>query len=181
MKKDRRIPAPHVPDHLAHLAQEPELADAWRLEVQTRKAEAKKLKVLLAYKTRKSDEHKNQHVFTQRAAEKAAIRDAALILGLTESAVRRLLHSAEFLQEKLPATWETYQNGTIDLGRAQRAAQSAQDIAHRDDILPMLDGEVAQRAPGMNQAEVDHSVKQRVPELDADAYSARCARAKAQR
>lgn len=175
------IPAPILPEHYAHLAGEPELAEAWDQEVRLRQAEAAKLGMLLAYRSRKLQTHRDQHAFARAAVEKAVVRDAAIILSATESSVRRLLTSAEFLQKKLPRTWVACGAGSMDFGRARRVAQAAEDIAHRDDLLPILDEEVIQKAPAMNLAEVDQWVKQRIPELDAEAYNSRCERARAKR
>lgn len=177
---DRAV-VPALPDHYAHLAHEPELAEAWRQEVRLRQAEAQKLSALLAYRSRKLQKLKGQHTFTRAAAEKAVVRDAAVILTAPESSVRRLLACAEFLQEKLPLTWDSWTEGTVDGDRVRRIAQAAEDIAHRDDILPILDQEVSRKAPAMNRAEIDQWVKRRVPELDARAYSTRCERARAKR
>lgn len=170
-----------LPEDFAHLAQEPELAEARNQEIRIRRAEAAKLTALLDYRARKLQEHQGQHAFTRAAVEKAIVRDAALVLTATESAVRRLLECAEFLQEKLPQTWGAYAEGAVDWARAQRIAQAAEDIAHREDLLPVLDEDAKLKAPGMNRAEVDQWVKRRVPELDAEAYSARCERARSKR
>ncbi len=179
--RDSRVSVPALPDHFAHLAEEPELAEAWDCEVKLRQAEAAKLSTLLAYRARKLQAHRDQHAFTRAAVEKAVVRDAAIILNATESAVRRLLVSAEFLEEKLPRTWDACGEGTLDFGRARRVAQAAEDIAHRSDLLTMLDEEVTRKAPVMNRAELDQWIKQRVPELDTEAYNARYERARAKR
>ncbi|WP_120004418.1 HNH endonuclease [Nesterenkonia muleiensis] len=181
MKCSDELPAPVLPDHLAPLAREAELADAWKQHAMMRKAEAAAVESLLAYKARKLEEAKDRHTFHRRAVEKAVLQDAAVVLGMTTSAVRRFMESALFLQNTLPKTWEAYRTGVIDLSRATRAAQAAEDIAHRDDILPTFDAEAAEKTPGMNISEVDQWVKRRVPELDTEAYSARCERAKKNR
>lgn len=181
MKCSDELPAPVLPDHLAHLAGEPELAGAWKHHTMMRRAEAAAVESLLVYKARKLEEAKGRHAFHRRAVEKAVLQDAAVVLGMTTSAVRRLMDSALFLQGTLPKTWEAYRTGVIDLSRATRAAQAAADIAHRGDILPTFDAEAAEKTPGMNISEVDQWAKRRLPELDAEAYSARCERAKKNR
>lgn len=174
-------PAHQLPDRAAHLAGEPELAAAWEQEVAERQAQAVKVRHLLTYKARKVHQNKDQHSFTRQAVEKTIIRDAAAVLGMTESAVRRLLTDAEFLSQKLPKTWASYTAGAIDRGRAKRAARAAEDIAHRDDLLPVIDAEIAARAPQENAASLDAWLKRRVPELDTAAFEERYERAQTTR
>lgn len=174
-------PWDQLPDHAAYLAGEPELAAAWDHELAERQAQAAKIESLLAYKTRKLEANRHQHVFTRQAVEKAVVREAAALLGLTEAAIRRLLGTAEFLTEKLPRTWQAYQSGLIDHARAAKAAQAVEDIAHRKDLLPVIDAEIAARAPGENATSVQKWVPHRVAELDTANFQQRYDRAQQKR
>ena len=178
---NHQVTAAQWPDQLAHLADEPELVNAWEYELAQRQAHAAKVESLLAYRTRKLEQNSTQHTFTRQAVEKAIIRDAAAVLGLTEPAVRRLLATAEFLVEKLPKTWAGYSSGVIDHTRAVKAAQAVEDIAHRQDLLPVIDAEISRRAPVENAASLDAWLKRRVPELDTAAFQDRYDRAYARR
>ncbi|WP_157983777.1 hypothetical protein [Nesterenkonia muleiensis] len=174
-------PAHQLPDRAAHLAGEPELAAAWEQEIAERRAQAAKVQHLLTYKARKLHQNKDQHSFTRQAVEKTIIRDAAAVLGMTEAAVRRLLGTGEFLSRKLPKTWASYTAGAIDRDRAKSAAQAVEDIAHRDDLLRVIDAEIAAKAPQENAAGLDAWLKRRVPELDSAAFEERYERAQATR
>lgn len=181
MEKDRPDLAQQLPHHLRDLADELELAAAWQHQVVIRRTEEAMIEELLAYKKRKLEMNENQHTFTQRTVEKSVIRDSAVVLGMTEAAVPRLLQAAEFLQEKLPKTWQTYRDGTIDQTRARKTAEAASDIAHRSDLLVRLDDEAADRALGENAATLSQWLKRRVAELDTQAYQDRYERARARR
>lgn len=170
-----------LPDHAVHCADEPELVLAWNHEFTERQAQAAKVESLLRYKTQKLAQKRGQHTFSRRAVEKAITRDIATFLGLTEAAVRRLLGTAEFLTEKLPKTWKTYQSGLIDRERAAKAAQAVEDIAHREDLLSVIDAEIAERAPRENAASLHKWVAGRVAELDAECFQERYDRAQAKR
>lgn len=189
MEKDRRIPGPELPDEYADLVAQPELADAWSLEVSERRAQAAKVERLLAYKHRKADESSAAHVLTRRTRLKAVYRDAAILLGKSESTVRRVLETAEFLATHLPQTWQLYLAGEIDLDRAQKVAGAAADLVEttvgkeqlRAELLGTVDQEITERAPQSNDKDLNHWLKRRVAELDTAGHQERYTRAQARR
>lgn len=189
MEKDRGIPGPELPDEYADLVAQPELADAWNLEVSERRAQAAKVERLLAYKHRKTEESSGAHALTRRTRLKAVYRDAAILLGKSESTVRRVLETAEFLSTHLPQTWQLYLAGRIDLDRAQKAAGAAADLVEttvgkdqlRVELLSTVDQELAECAPQSNDKTLNHWLKQRVAELDPAGHQERYTRAKARR
>ena len=189
MEKDRRIPAPQLPNGYAELANQPELVAAWEQEVAVRRAEAVKIQHLLAYRARKTAENSRAHVLNQRVLLRAVYRDAAVVLGVTEASVRRLLDTAEFLRQYLPHTWDLYLSGQIDYTRAAKAASAVGDLVEttagkdrlRGELLSAVDREIADRAPNDNQAVLGQWLTRRIAELDTAGHQERCTRAKARR
>ncbi|TLP79437.1 HNH endonuclease signature motif containing protein [Nesterenkonia sphaerica] len=189
MKEHRNTPAPQLPQGYAELATQPELAAAWKQEVAVRRAQAARIAHLLAYKRRKAAESSAAHVLNQRTILKAIYRDAAVLLGMTEASVRRLMDTAEFLAEHLPHTWDLYCAGEIDFDRAQKAVCLVGDVIEttsgkdrlRDQILTVVDQEIAERAPQANPKTLQRWLARRVAELDTSGHQERYTRAKARR
>ncbi|NDK33155.1 hypothetical protein, partial [Nesterenkonia haasae] len=81
------VPVPgslQVPGSLGHLAQVPELVSAWQAQVAARRAEASKIEHLLDYLDRRLAECAGETVVGRAEVRKAAVRDAAVVLGVSE-------------------------------------------------------------------------------------------------
>ncbi|TLP93036.1 hypothetical protein FEF26_13925, partial [Nesterenkonia salmonea] len=73
-----------VPVSLRHLVQVPELVSAWEAQVAARRAEAVKIGHLVDYLDRRSSECVGETAIGRAEARKAAVRDAAVVLGASE-------------------------------------------------------------------------------------------------
>ncbi|WP_150460943.1 HNH endonuclease [Nesterenkonia ebinurensis] len=181
--------APVLPEAYAYLVREPELTAAWQEEVLIRQAEARKVQLLLDYRERRAAEQQPKHTFSREAVVRAVHREAALMLGVTEHQVRRILTTAETAQKWLPGVWEAYQAGRVDLARVEKVADGAGDLIETNtgkpevqrELTGALDGKFAQAVVGENPNTLARMVRDTVAELDTAGHQRRYDRAKTKR
>ncbi len=181
MDNEHGFPDPELPENLSHLADIPELALAWDHAVASRRETARQFSALLDYRNRCREEAAGRHLFARSAADQAAVRDAGLLLGLSERTATIILNQAAEVREVLPLLWARFQAGAVCLDRLRKVAAATVPIADREDLLAVLDQEVSQLAAAMNPGELKHWLARRIPELDAQLYEQRAARAKEDR
>ncbi|WP_150462589.1 HNH endonuclease signature motif containing protein [Nesterenkonia ebinurensis] len=180
---------PVLPEGYAHLTREPELVAAWEEEVVIRRAEARKIQLLVDYRERRLLQEEPQHTFSREAVLKAVHREAALMLGVPEGQVRRMLTTAETAQEWLPKTWKAYQAGRIDLDRVQKIAEGVRDLIETNtgkpdvqrELTGALDDECAQVTAGENRNTLARKVRNTVAGLDTEGHQRRYEIAKTKR
>lgn len=174
--------APGLPHRLQWLSDAPELVAVWDHQVAARSAEAQVLSRLLDYRKKIAAQVAGEHLFHRSAADKAAIHDAAQLLGVADPTAAAILNAAGFIREELPKTWEAFTSGMVDLARVPKIAVATVMLpADRDDLLATLDAEVSQIAVEKTAAELKHWLTRRIPELDVEAYQQRAEEALARR
>ncbi|WP_460690694.1 hypothetical protein, partial [Nesterenkonia suensis] len=101
------------------LPDEPELAEARKLVLTARQAEARALTGLLNYQDRRAHQAEAAGLdhHARRAIWDAATSDAATTLGVSEQVASGMLTAARTARTTLPATWRTYTTGVIDTTR----------------------------------------------------------------
>lgn len=174
-------PALQLPETVERLPGAPELATAWEHHVAARRSEAAALISLLDYRHRLYAETSGKPLHYRGAARKAAVRDAALMLGLSEHTTTVRLNTAEFIRDHFPRAWGLFVEGALCWQRVRRVAEAAQSIWDQDQLVSVLDAELVSIAPEKNPAELKRWLARRVPELDAHAYEQQAAEAKAGR
>ncbi|WP_150460063.1 HNH endonuclease signature motif containing protein [Nesterenkonia ebinurensis] len=177
-----------LPEGYESLAAQPELAAAWEAETASRQAEAQKITHLLEYRDRRlaEDEQRLQHTFTREAALKAIHHQAAVLLGVTDHEVRRMLSTASTAREWLPHVWETYCTGQIDFLRVQKIAAGAGDLIEtcsghpeaQRGLTAELDAHFAPVAPGENKNTLAQQIRDFVAHQDPEGHQRRYERAK---
>lgn len=171
---------PPLPTTLRHLADHPELKAAWDHQVAARRAEAAKITAMLAYRRRFVQDFRHDLATVRAEADKAAVRDAAVLLGASERTTTIVLNLATFAQETLPATWRAFQDGLIDLPRVRKIADAAN--AELDDkLIFKLDTEASEQAARRSLAEFQRWLTRFVADLDAETYHRICAKTRQDR
>ena len=112
---------PPMPQALDLLGFEPELAAAWEHQAAARKAEAAKLTALLDYTTRVVADCRAEGGIPRQEAVRATHHEAAMLLGVSDITATIILDAAGFARNYLPATWEAFHTGLIDLTRLRRS------------------------------------------------------------
>ncbi|MBB3666999.1 HNH endonuclease [Garicola koreensis] len=181
---DQQLLTPPVPPKLRHLMDEPALAQAWEHQVSARQAEAAKIRVLVDHVAACRDEHCDEYDFIQDAAERAAVHQAALLLGFSDQSTAITLNVAEYAREHLPWSWEAFCRGLIDTLRLRKISTAAQNLtglnlAGAD--VQRLDPAAALEAIDRSLGDFQNWLHRFIAHLDYDAYTAQCARNRAQR
>src|SRR5699024_3613293 len=112
---DLDMVTPGVPPRLRALMGEPALAKAWELQISARRAEAAKMQVLLEHVAAARQAYASEPQFVQDDAERAAVHQAALVLGFSDHSTASALHTSEYARHHLPRCWEAFCRGLIDL------------------------------------------------------------------
>ncbi|GFZ91198.1 HNH endonuclease signature motif containing protein [Nesterenkonia alkaliphila] len=181
MKDDQGIPQPKLPERMSHLAYVPELAEAWEHAVKSRRQNALQLSRLLAYRGRCRAEADGGDLYSRSAADQAAVRDAAVVLGLSERTATRVLNQAQYVRESLPRVWERFCAGVVCMARLRRIADGTGAVANQPELLEILDAELAEMAGEQNPTELKHWLARRISQLDAELYEQSAAAAKQDR
>ena len=166
------MPAPGVPPKLRHLMSEPALAEAWELQVKARRAEAAKVAALLehvaAYR-----EHYDEPTFMRDPAERAAVHQAALVMGFSDHTTMVTLNAAEYARDHLPWTWEAFTRGVIDLLRLRRITSAAETLGEHH--LASLDPAAALEATDRSLGDLQNWLTRYIATVDHEAYTKQCA------
>lgn len=162
-----------MPKALTHLADEPELAAAWEHQVTARKAEAKKITALLNYLGRLVAYYCEDPSVLRYQAKKAAVRDAATLLGVSEFTTGIMLEAAGFTRDHLPATWKAFSAGRIDMLRLRKIAEAGCELELH--LVPHIDEAAAEKAAtGRSISEFQRWLSRYIAEVDYEAYGRLC-------
>ncbi|NDK30922.1 DUF222 domain-containing protein, partial [Nesterenkonia haasae] len=176
-KLDAHSSAPvpvQVPGSLGHLAQVPELVSAWEAQVAARRAEATKIEHLLNYLDRRLTECAGETVVGRAEAQKAAVRDAAMVLGVSERTTTIMLNVAGVARSELPRTWEAFTQGWVDLPRVRKVAEAAPTSELTAALVQELDARASVEATHRGLGEFHRWLTRCVADLDPEAYEAAC-------
>lgn len=162
-----------VPEALRNLVAEPELALAWEHQVAARRAEAAKTTALLDYQDRVIAFYCEDPTVMRYQAEKAALRDAAALLGISELTTQSTLGAARFARNYLPATWRAFTSGRIDMLRVRKIADVGCEV--EDHLLSRVDHAAAEKAAtGRTISEFQRWLTRWVAQADYEAYDRLC-------
>lgn len=164
----------HMPQAVAHLADEPELAAAWEYQVAARKAEAKKIIAILDYRDRLVAYYCQDPSVLRYQAQKAAVRDAATLLGVSEFTTGITLEAAGFTRDHLPATWRAFTAGRIEMLRLRKIAEASSEL--EDHLVAHIDAAAAEKAAtGRSISEFQRWLSRCIAQADYEAYKRLCA------
>lgn len=166
--EDQLSAYPPLPEAMALLGEVPELARAWEHQVRSRQAQAATIGALLAHTHRVVTELCTDPKVLRGEAQKAAMHDAAKLLGVSELTATTILNAARFARDYLPATWEAFHQGAIDLVRVRKIVEVASDVEDR--VLPRLDEPAAQAATTRSMGDLTQWLTRYVTTLDAQAH-----------
>ncbi|WP_044494225.1 HNH endonuclease signature motif containing protein [Nesterenkonia massiliensis] len=166
--------APPMPEHLRALAGEPELAAAWEQQVAARRAEAATITALLDYRSRSAAHYAQEPLVVRSEADRAAVRDAARILGVSDRTATTILNATGDAKHLLPRTWQVFCEGLIDLPRVRKTVDAATTGDLPDDLLRQLDQAAAEQAQRRSLAEFHHWLTRYIASLDPEAYARAC-------
>lgn len=182
---------PVLPAGYERLEKQPELMAAWHAEVSSRRAEAQRTVHLLDYRDRRvaEEEQSAPHTFRQQAVLKTVHHEAAVLLGMTDHDVRRVLSVAQTAREWLPQVWEQYCLGRLDFARMRKLVAGAGDLietnsgnsAAQRTLTGALDTQFCSAATGENKNTLDQQVRDFVAEQDPAGHQRRYERAGSQR
>ncbi|MBB3667978.1 HNH endonuclease [Garicola koreensis] len=186
---DQDMLTPRVPPKLRHLMDEPALAQAWELQVAARRAEAAKIGVLVDHVAACRAEHCDEYDFVQDAAERAAVHQAALLLGFSDQTTAITLNVGEYAREHLPWSWEAFCRGLIDMLRLRKISTAAQNLTDQNpadqnlaaDHVQRLDPAAALEAIDRSLGDFQNWLSRFIAQLDYDAYTETCAQGRAER
>jgi 5-methylcytosine-specific restriction endonuclease McrA len=168
-------PLPPVPGSAQHLTGVSELTAAWQYQVAARRAEAVKLMHLLEYRERCAALVAGEAAVVRTEADKAAIRDAATVLGVSERATTSVLNAAGFARETLPQMWRAFTHGLVDLPRVRKVAEAAAPELS-EAALHQLDSRAAVEAARRRLGDFHRWLTRFTAELDLEAYTTTCER-----
>ncbi|MCT1607795.1 HNH endonuclease [Nesterenkonia massiliensis] len=166
--------APPMPEHLRALAGEPELAAAWEQQVVSRRAEAATITALLEYRQRTAASYAQEHLVVRGEADRAAVRDAARILGTSDRTATTVLNTTQEAKCLLSRTWRAFCEGLIDLPRVRKTVDAATTCDLPDDLLRQLDQAAAEQAQRRSLSEFHHWLTRYTASLDPEAYARAC-------
>ncbi|GAA4922382.1 HNH endonuclease signature motif containing protein [Nesterenkonia rhizosphaerae] len=169
--------APPMPEHLRTLAGEPELAAAWEQQVASRRAEAAKITALMEYRQRTAASYTQEPLVTRSEADRAAVHDAARILGVSDRTATTVLNTAQEARHFLPRTWRAFTEGLIDLPRVRKTVDAATTSDLPADLLQQLDQAAAEQAQRCSLSEFHHWLTRYTASLDPEAYARACEKA----
>lgn len=163
----------HMPQAVAHLSGEPELFAAWEYQVTARQAEAKKITAILDYQDRLIAYYCEDPSVLRYQAQKAAVRDAATLLGVSEFITGIMLEAAGFTRDHLPATWRAFTAGQIDMLRLRKIAEASCELEHH--LVPHVDSAAAEKAAtGRSISEFQRWLSRYIADVDYEAYGRLC-------
>ncbi|RJN33046.1 HNH endonuclease signature motif containing protein [Nesterenkonia natronophila] len=167
---------PPVPGPAQHLAGVPELSAAWEHQVAARRAESAKVTHLLAYRDRCAARVVGEPAVVRAEADKAAIRDAATMVGLSERLTTTVLNLAGFARQTLPCMWGAFTEGLVDLPRVRKVAEAAVPELNQQ-AMRELDVRAAEEAALRRTGDFHRWLTRFTAELDPEAYATTCERA----
>ncbi|WP_044494042.1 HNH endonuclease signature motif containing protein, partial [Nesterenkonia massiliensis] len=156
------------------LAGEPELAAAWEQQVAARRAEAATITALLEYRARTATHYAQEPLVTRSEADRAAVRDAARILGTSDRTATTVLNTTQEAKCLLPHTWGAFCEGLIDLPRVRKTVDAATTSSLPDHVLRQLDQAAAEQAQRRSLSEFHHWLTRYTASLDPEAYTRAC-------
>ncbi|WP_044493274.1 HNH endonuclease signature motif containing protein [Nesterenkonia massiliensis] len=166
--------APPMPEHLRALAGEPELSAAWEQQVAARRAEAATITALLDYRQRTATHYAQEPLVTRSEADRAAVRDAARILGTSDRTATTVLNTTQDAKRLLPRTWGAFCEGLINLPRVRKTVDAATTSSLPDHVLRQLDQAAAEQAQRRSLSEFHHWLTRYIASLDPEAYARAC-------
>ncbi|GAA5224445.1 hypothetical protein GCM10025777_50760 [Membranihabitans marinus] len=169
--------APPMPEHLRTLAGEPELTAAWGQQVASRRAEAAKITALVEYRQRTAASYTQEPLVTRSEADRAAVRDAARILGVSDRTATTILNTTQDAKYLLPRTWRAFTEGLIDLPRVRKTVDAAATSSLPDHLLKQLDQAAAGQAQRRSLSEFHQWLTRYTASLDPEAYARACEKA----
>src|SRR5690625_4779333 len=190
---DQQLLTPPMPPKLAHLMDQPALATAWEHQVAARQAEAAKISALLDYVAACRAEHQHEAEWVQEAAEKAAVHQAALLVGFSDQTTTITLHAAEYARDHLPCSWEAFCRGLIDMLRLRKITTAAHNLTPRNpaaqddgaqdsaELIRRLDPAAALEAIDRSLGDFVNWLTRFIAHLDEQAYTQACTQQQADR
>lgn len=174
--------SPYLPRALDHVSGIPELRESWRDLLEERRTAARRVSRLLSYRARIRHESAaaGLPLVLRAEAEKAAVRNIAVTLGMAERTVTMLLNAAEYARENLPATWSAFLHGALDMPRVQKIATTASGMLSEKNRR-VLDESAAHYAAQVNAGTLQSWLNRAAAALDAEEYAARCQKAREDR
>src|SRR5699024_9282855 len=134
-----------------------------------RRAEAAKMQVLLDHVAAARQAYANEPGFVQDDAERAAVHQAALVLGFSDHSTASALHTGEYARHHLPRCWEAFCRGLIDLLRLGKISTAAQNLTD-EHLIHRLDPVAALEAIDRSLASFTHWLSRYTTELDYQAH-----------
>ena len=163
-----------MPENIRHLGGEPELAAAFEHQVASRRAEAAKITALLEYRKRTAASYAQEPLIIRSEADRAAVRDAARILGTSDRTATTILNTTGEAKHLLPHTWGAFCEGLIDLPRVRKTVDAAATSSLPDHVLRQLDQAAAEQAQRRSLAEFHHWLTRYTASLDPESYARAC-------
>ncbi|MGO1523138.1 MAG: DUF222 domain-containing protein [Nesterenkonia sp.] len=159
---------PPMPPALELLGFEPELAAAWEHQAAARTAEAAKLTALLDYTSRVVAECRSEGGIPHQEAVRDAHLEAGQLLGVSDMTAGIILEAAGFARNYLPATWEAFHTGLIDLPRLRKIVDAGCELD--DQVLAIVDAAAAEQAAARSTSDFAHWLARYIATTDFDAY-----------
>ena len=159
---------PPMPPALELLGFEPELAAAWEHQAAARTAEAAKLTALLDYTSRVVAECRSEGGIPHQEAVRDAHLEAGQLLGVSDMTAGIILEAAGFARAHLPATWEAFHTGLIDLPRLRKIVDAGCELD--DQVLAIVDAAAAEQAAARSTSDFAHWLARYIATTDFDAY-----------
>ncbi|MGO1523212.1 MAG: DUF222 domain-containing protein [Nesterenkonia sp.] len=158
---------PPMPQALEHLGFEPELAAAWEHQAAARRAEAAKLTALLDYSNRVVDQCRAEPGIPHHEARRDTHHEAAMLLGVSDMTAGIILGAAGFARNYLPATWEAFHAGLIDLPRLRKIADAGCELD--DNVLAIVDAAAARESAARSTSDFTHWLARYIVNTDFEA------------
>lgn len=167
-KDQQERPGAQIPRTVEPLLNEPELAAAWQHQVTARRAEAAKITALLDYQKRVTDYYTSAHGVPYDYLIRSTAREAGLLLGVSDMTAGIILEAAGFARRLLPATWEAFGDGLIDLIRLRKIVQACCELD--DSVARIVDAAAAPEAAARSAADFAHWLTRYIAYTDFEAY-----------
>ncbi|GAA4927398.1 HNH endonuclease signature motif containing protein [Nesterenkonia rhizosphaerae] len=165
---------PAMPENIRHLGGEPELSAAWEQQVTARRAEAAAITALLEYRARATVPYAQEPLVVRTEADRAAVRDAARILGVSDRTATTILNTTDDARHLLPRTWGAFCEGLIDLPRVRKTVDAATTSSLPNHLLKQLDQAAAEQAQRRSLSEFHHWLTRYTASLDPESYTGAC-------
>ncbi|NLS09230.1 DUF222 domain-containing protein [Nesterenkonia sp. MY13] len=181
MKDEQQFPRPEIPERASHFMCEEGMEAAWESIIDANRATATSIEHFLTHRAARQKAVTGESPFIRAADARQANRQAGVLLGMSDQQATAVLNDAEYVREHLPKFWKTFRTGAINLTTLRKAAVETSPIIHREDLLEILDAELAEIAPGKTPSELKNWVIRRIPELDVELFNAAAEEAKEHR